>query len=260
MNTRQYPQLLLERFVLGELPEPQRSEIASAVESDPSLAARVRALAESNSDILAAYPPQTAVRDMRLRAHALDVAERAKPSSARSSRRFVVPALGMAALLAVVLVPVLTVQRGAQVSERVKGGGARLVVYRQTPDGGQPLADADSVGVGDVLQVGYVAGASRYGVIFSLDGRGETTLHFPVHPDSSTELEQGGERLLEFAYQLDDAPQFEHFFLVSSDSPLNTTEVLDSARSFAARFGAPTAHSGLRLPRGCSYSSLALRK
>ncbi len=260
MNTRTFPQLVLERYVLGELPEAHAAEVSNAADSDPQLMARLKEIAESNKAILAQYPANVVSRDVALRAHTERVLEEAAHAPRRRAARAVAPALGVALLLAVALVPVLTVHHGTQVAERVKGGGAQLVVYLNTSEGPRLLSPMDTVRPGDMLQIGYVAGGKSHGAIFSLDGRGQATLHFPGEPGGSTALEQDGEHLLGFSYQLDDAPQFEHFYFVTSDTPLDAAAVMDSARSYVAQFGSSRSPAAMRLPPGATFTSLVLRK
>jgi hypothetical protein len=73
----------------------------------------------------------------------------------------------------------------------------------------------------------------RYGVIFSIDGRAAVTLHYPYTPGQSTRLVSGKLVPLKEAYTLDDAPDFEIFFFVISDKPLDSGTVLKAAEQLA---------------------------
>ena len=112
----------------------------------------------------------------------------------------------------------------------------------------------------DVLQLSYVAVGRKYGVIFSIDGRGIVTVHYPYAENGATpELEQGGEIYLRYAYELDDAPLFERFFFVTSDKPFNIAIVEKAARLLASKTG-QARNTDLKLPSGFEQYSFLLNK
>jgi hypothetical protein len=78
--------------------------------------------------------------------------------------------------------------------------------------------------------VSYRADSEPHGVIVSLDGAGEVTLHFPEDASQSTALNGNGNVRLH-AFELDDAPAFERFFFVTSTDPLDVAQVMDSVRA-----------------------------
>jgi hypothetical protein len=275
MKKREYPQITLERYVLGELSASEREKIDEAARDDSALRERLDRIRQSNEEILTRYPVDRTAREIDLRVHSKNTQEKFDGENAGRSKTpigGVIAAVGNAisaipapvaltALLAVVLVPALYFYPNIGPStERIKGLDSKLTVYRNTPEGAVALAPLDSVSAGDVLQVGYIAAGQPYGVIFSIDGRGNHTLHFPAHVDGSTELEQSGEQLLDFAYELDDAPQFEHFFLVVSQNPIQVSAVLDSVESHVSQFGTNVESGSLDLPKGCTATSIVLRK
>jgi hypothetical protein len=127
--------------------------------------------------------------------------------------------------------------------DRIKGkSGVELRVYLKpeartaAAELGQqemPLANDATVREGSTVQLAYsTGGTDEYGVIFSIDGRGAVTLHYPYTTDQGNKL-SSGTALLEEAYTLDDAPDFEAFFFVSSKSPLDTGEVLKTAKNLS---------------------------
>jgi hypothetical protein len=72
-------------------------------------------------------------------------------------------------------------------------------------------------------------------------------------------LRVGGEVRLPSAYELDNAPSFERFFLVRADESFEVAPVLKAARALSAR--APVARRApLPLPAGFNQVSLALEK
>jgi streptogramin lyase len=100
-----------------------------------------------------------------------------------------------------------------------------------------------------VLQLAYQAAGARYGVVVSIDGRGAVTRHLPEEGEVAAALERGGAVALAHAYQLDDAPGYERFFLVTGERPFDVAPVVEAARWLAAagqaRAGALTLPGGL---------------
>jgi hypothetical protein len=256
MKKHQVPDILIEQLLLGELPEARARELRA----DPLVRARVAELQASNREILERYPPQVMVKRIGWRL------EKESQALARSApRRWSLPRLAPVAGLAVLLLAagavLATVGPWRERTEvtRLKGAGPHLVIYRKTDVGAEALAAGSGIRAGDVLQIGYVAAARKYGVIFSIDGRGVLTLHFPASPEAASLLEPQGETMLDYAYQLDDAPGFERFFLVTADRAPSVAEVLAAARRLAvdprqARRG------GLDLPAGLEQWSVLLAK
>jgi hypothetical protein len=116
---------------------------------------------------------------------------------------------------------------------REKGLRPHLNVYRQQGDEVELLADGAVAHPGDVLQVAYVAAGATHGVVVSIDGNGMVTLHHPPKETDSTELEESGEIPIPHAYQLDDAPEFERFVLVSGAVPVRVRDVVVAAEAIA---------------------------
>lgn len=257
------PDWLLERYLLGELPRRQRRRLESELQRDPELRAALEELKRSDRRILSQYPPEQAIPRI------LGRAGLARPAAAPRRRRLAwvaAPALALALLLLVFLPPLLRsrLERGAADGDYIgrKGGvgpaaAPALYVFRKG-SGGEALADGAGASPGDLLQLAYDAGNRRHGVILSLDGNGAVTLHFPAEESGSTQLRRTGRTLLPRAYELDRAPRFERFFLITADGPLPVASVLAAARGLAAGDEAMTAP--LDLPGGWGQVSLLVRK
>jgi len=146
------------------------------------------------------------------------------------------------------------------------GEGARVLVYRRVTEKGnagdptiEQLKDGSEVRAGDVLQMGYNS-PSRYAALLSLDGRGQVTLHFPRSADAVPRLVRP-QALLDFAYELDDSPSFERFFLVSGDAAFSVKQVLAAARTLGKRPKlAGKGDTPLKVPAGLSVTSLVVKK
>lgn len=275
------PEIIVEKYRRGELSDPKLRE---RIEALPDMDSRIADLARSDAEVLAEYPPQAFVTRIRNRAEACG-SENAG-SIEREGRRVPERAPGggmfrrlsllapMAAILVAALGTVLLVASGdsgttsAPISvagdsevgtTRTKGLAPSLRIYRYTPEGAERLQDGEEVRPGDRLQLSYIAAESLLGVIFSIDGRGVLTLHYPPNILSTAELSQDGEVLLPYAYALDDAPDFETFYFAHWDGEIEPREVVERAREQAARIAETPGHE-LDLPSDVQVTKVRLRK
>ena len=133
-----------------------------------------------------------------------------------------------AVLLAAIFIPtgIKNSKLGASKAptERIKGNASEKTIttphislYRQKGREIQALNNGDFARSGDVIQITYNAGSNEYGVIFSVDGNGNITRHFPENSWQAAHLEQRNDEIpLDFSYELDNAPDFECFIMVTS--------------------------------------------
>ncbi|HTP59961.1 MAG TPA: ActD-like protein, partial [Spirochaetia bacterium] len=144
---------------------------------------------------------------------------------------------------------------------RIKGLAPHLIAYLKTSQGVQELKPDAFVRRGDLIQLAYAAGDARYGVIFSVDGRGTITWHLPAGATTPAGLAPSLERQgqLPVSYELDDAPGFERFFLVTSEKPFDMAGAANAARALSQRAGSAET-AGLSLPAGVKQYSLLLKK
>jgi hypothetical protein len=250
------PDWKLERILLGE-------------ESDEGLGpddrARLEALRASNEEILGRYPPALVAERMARRVREEErAASRAAPGRAAARFRPVLwGAPALAGLAAVFFLSVggdpAAVADGPEVT-RAKGDvRPALTVHRRGAGGPERLGPGAVVRAGDVLQLSYAAAGAAHGAILSVDGRGAVTLHHPARPDGSTALRAEGETPLPEAYELDAAPGFERFFLVTGPGPVDVGAVLEAARRLAAD-PARAREAALELPAGLAQTSVLLVK
>lgn len=142
--------------------------------------------------------------------------------------------------------------------DRQKGGSPDLLLYRK---GGESTVERLTPGAVarrlDVVQIAYLAGGRRYGLILSIDGRGSVTRHLPTGGDQAAPLRAGGAVALATAYRLDDAPRLERFYIVAADEPFGVSAVLTAA----TRAGLDPLTTD-RLPLGAQFTqaSFLLRK
>ncbi|MGB1014911.1 MAG: hypothetical protein ACPG4T_12310 [Nannocystaceae bacterium] len=261
--------LAIEQLALGELTTSEaaalRARLVAEGHDPDALLAQVEA---SNVAILASHPPSRA---------AAVITRRLGDAKPQRSRWWAFAP--MVAVTAIVLLLIRIPGEPTEVVEDVpsveidsqghgqpddgillKGAESRLVIHRQTAAGPERLHDGQVVAEGDVLQVSYIAAGARQGVIVSIDGRAVATQHFPPPAEAGTNtLEQGGAIPLATAYELDDAPQFERFFFVTSDdaTPVQADVVFQAATTLAA---SGDEMALLPLPANLSQHVVLLRK
>ena len=264
------PDLVLERYRLGELPAAEAEWLEGRLREDQGLRQRLDALDLSDTEIQRRQPAEWLAE--RVRARLDGEAAGPRPRQARApradwARHWPVPAaLAVAATVLLVLAPrtiapppvspapTATPEPG----ERIKGMRPALALFRKSERGSEALADGDVARPGDLVRVGYRAAGRAYGVILSIDGSGAVTLHLPARGGRAAALQPGGTVLLGQSYELDDAPRAERFFFVTSDVPFDVAPVLDAARAAAKRNGAPP--QALALPPSLDQSTFLLLK
>ncbi len=167
--------------------------------------------------------------------------------------------------------------------ERHKGE-PQLIIHRKRGREVVRLERNAVVGVGDLLQLSYVPRGQPYGTILSLDGNGAVTLHYPDQVDGDTALgsainnsansvddrkagrQEGGKEgrfELPHAYELDDAPKFEHFVFITSADRIDVREVLTQAERLARRMAlqeGAAERAQLELAAGVKQVWFSLRK
>lgn len=259
------PAWKLERYVLGELPAEELARLRQRVEVDEDLRRQVAALGQVDAEIRRAYPAPWMARQIRERA--------ARPAGGGVPRPWwqarwpLVPLAAAAMVVGLAVAPLLRsgerdeeraplALRGlAADGVRVKGTGARLFLHRKMAGGSERLEDGAPARRGDLVRLEYDAAGAVYGAIVSVDGRGAVTRHLPVAGDSAAVLAQGGAVALDSSYELDDAPRWERFFLITSDHPFAVREVLAAAGARGA-----AAPDSLVLPAGLAQAAVTLTK
>ncbi|MBU8899996.1 ActD-like protein [Corallococcus sp. H22C18031201] len=265
------PDWLLERIALGDLPPAELAAAKDRLAREPDGAARLAALEADNRVTLEKLPPEAVAREVKARAERSARVEAARRDTSRPLFRFgpvlgLVPVLAAMALFVLVRPEALRGGAGAgggvsgDVPEvtRIKGLTPQLVVHRQGAGAPERLDTGAHAVAGDVVQLAYVAAGRGHGLILSVDGRGAVTRHLPESGAASAVLEPSARHSLSGAYELDDAPGFERFFLITSAEPFELEPVLAAARALVA---SPEARTGaLALPEGLEQTSFLLEK
>jgi hypothetical protein len=218
--TNHVSDLMLERYNLGEVTDGERA----MVEADPSTPERLKALRESDVEIREEILTQRTLSTQRRRINIFPW---------RASRVISIAA----AALVVIAIPLVTLSLSDRMNNRIKGPAEKspqLYLYMEKQNDGEAvdLKSGAVLGEGDTVQLAYkiLPGEQRWGVIFSKDGRGTVTLHFPYIKNGGTLLSAGGRNFLSQAYTLDDAPRFEDFFMVSANRKLSAADVLQRVK------------------------------
>lgn len=217
--------LMLERYNLDELSYDEKIRMEKLIERDPELQTRLSELKRSDFEFLNRYPARAVLNQ--------DTKKIRKGPSIK-----IISGICAAMLFAGISFP-LVWNRMNPPGDRAKGAapvgpqiGTELSVFLKTGQEstvyeGLPLHE------GSTIQLAYTVPGNRYGVIFSIDGRSQVTLHYPYSMEGTTQLISGKQTALDEAYMLDDAPEYEVFVFVVSTTPLSTRAIISNAESLA---------------------------
>lgn len=259
------PDLLVERYRLGEMSPSEIERFHRHLLADQDLQGRLQALDRSDEDIAQQYPDGWLAAQVRRRLRRKDPCY--SLFAVHRHHRYVSIAVAVVALVLLGIGWGLLdhqwsdLQPGTsdslETGERLKGH--KLVLFRKTAEGSEVLGDGDTVRVGDQIRIGYRAAGHAYGMIFSIDGRGVVIRHFPPTGNQSAALTHKGQVLLDHAYELDDAPGWEKFYLVSAPEVFDIAPIMEAARNLARNTG-ERMPAGLILSASLDQSCLILRK
>jgi hypothetical protein len=242
MKTNPVKRWELERYLLGELPSKRMDEIKKLLEADSELRKELAFLTRSNEEILKQYPTEAVVPQIKAK---FETGRESRPRQPVLLKRLVYAAPVFAAALIVLFivfqnpggrtVPDIEGLEGTRIkgTEKINKTKSYILVHRKVDDTVELLESGDKATAGDLLQIAYVSVGAPYGVIFSIDGRGVVTLHYPESKDKDPVLDQSERTFLSTSYELDDAPDFERFFFITSKSKINVQAILDSAEVLA---------------------------
>jgi hypothetical protein len=258
------PDLLLERYRLNEVSPAERAAVERRLREDGTLRQRLAEIERSDEAIRETGFTASLARHLQGRA-ARD-AGTARPQGAQKNlaatrlRRWTVPvAVGITVMLLVVIGSRTGGLRPDSTGERIKGLRPSLTMFRQTPQGSEALADGVAAREGDIVRLAYQAAGRSFGFILSIDGRGGVTMHLPATGREAARLRPGDKVLLDQAYELDDAPRWECFYLVTAQEPFDVQPVVEAAkREGALRSAMPPAK--LALSPGLEQSTFVLQK
>ncbi len=265
MNNETINDYYLERYAMGELPDEETEEIRRSISTAPHLQEVLEDIQSSNNDILALYPPKAVIASLTSRL------EKTPHKSFPIRQVLAISSIAATFLILFLVLPMLKKEPriiypgSMQDSTLVKGIPAvdlsktQLLVYRKIRDQVEILTDGEKAGTGDLLQLAYVTAEDPYGMILSIDGRGLVTVHFPQNTGDPTALEMNKQSLLVNAIELDDAPDFERFFFLTSEAPIDVDDVLIKVKGQATK-PQQVKRSGLDLPENIKQYSILILK
>lgn len=251
------PELLLEEILLGEKDERDYYEKYGKSEIQAALAE----LRKSDQEILAQYPLEKAREDIIKKGF-----ESKNPPAAKRTFKagtFMKYAAAAVLIFAFGLPLALNTYKTSAASapvERVKGSGLhhQIRLYRQENGEASLLKNGEKACENDLIQITYLPGEYKYGVIFSVDGRGNVTRHFPEDSWSAALLAKTGEEVpLSFSYALDDAPDYECFIFAASKSEFDLSDIEEIDKN---TFSIDFLKKGSYLPNNCDGSIFVLKK
>lgn len=254
MKTPRVPDLKLEQLALGELSPAEAEVIRARLAAEPGEMQRLSELAADDAATRARYPAPAVAAEVNRRLRARQ--------RVRWMASGLVPLLAAAAAVLVVA-PTRPLDADAFAAfelERAKGPLLPgLAIHRQVAEAAEQLVAGAPVRAGDVLQLTCAPRGASHGVVISVDGRGATTLHFPDQPGGSTALPAGLPSVpLPHAYELDDAPGFERFFLVTAYQPIDVGAVVRAGKAVAT--GPAPDQAPLALPPHHAQVDFLVRK
>jgi hypothetical protein len=233
--------LVLDRWLTGELPADQTERATAHVASCLSCRARREELARDR-EAFALAPPRLLLP--------VSLSETAKR---RSSRGWVLGAVAALAVAAGVAFLWMELREGAPGtgSDRVasKGGGFELVGVVEHAGHQTRARSGDRVSPGDRVQLAYSTTTSTYLYVVGVDGTRRANSYFP-EGDAPSRVEPGTEVELPFSLVIDETPGAESFYGVACAEARTKTEVTR---------GIETAGASAVLP-GCEISVLTLEK
>jgi len=248
MKENTVPDWKLERYLLGELPERELEGIRILEAERGGVWERLEALRADDAATFKRYPPDAMGRKIEkastvdgdgvpkwrsvVRSHQVP-----KHSFWTGMPKLAVPiAVCALALLVIPLRSVITTARvdtnGAfDVDDRPKGTTQSIEVWRQNGAAAERLQQESVARSGDVVQLRYVVPESCYGALISIDGRGVLTVHLSGESGKAAKLTPGRPIALNNSYQLDDAPLFETFYLVTAKDNFDVESVTKSLKA-----------------------------
>lgn len=226
-NADRVSDLTLERYHLKELSAPAMARLDERLRDDDELRRRLALLIDDDHQFRA--NGRLATLDERVRR------PRAAPEhqSWTAIPRWAVLAGVTTTVLVWLVFPRLT-SFTANDAERIKGLEPSLELYRRVANGSETLAEGTVAHPGDLIRIGYRAAGRQYGVILSIDGRGQVTLHLPGSGEHAAPLGREATVLLDQAFELDDAPRYERFYFVTSNQQFTVAPIVAAARRIAA--------------------------
>jgi hypothetical protein len=204
--------LLLDRYLVGELADDERLSLATHLEGSPRCQSRLEVLRDDR----ALFQQQPSTMPYALPSAA---AEDVPPTMLPSRWRRMMVAVPVLAAAAAVVVSINTVDTGT----RTKGSGApSLAVHVQR--GGQVHQAAAGLQAGDTIQFTVRTSRPGYAAVVSVDPNQQASAYAP--PRGAMMAIAAGEQQLPFATQLDDSVGVEQLHLFVCDEAHDVSDLV----------------------------------
>jgi hypothetical protein len=281
MNKKIIPDWKLERYLLGELPRREIEVIREMEWGDRELRGRITAMKASDAEILEKYPAEKMGRKIEsahggnqsrpvsvpvsglTRSTRLAPVNRSKLWIPRKVSRWAVPAF--VCVMAILIIPMYMISSSESsltnasyaYEDRVKGMNPAIEVWRKAGESAEKLGPDAVAREGDIVQLRYVVPEFCYGALVSMDGRGVLTVHLSGESGKAVPLTPGKPTALNASYELDDAPHFEAFYLITASEIFE----LDAVKQSLKKADHPLDNNeNLSLPQHQQVTMFTLRK
>lgn len=262
------PTWKLERYLLGELPPKEMLILQKQINDNLHLQLQLETLQKSNADFLNENDPkQSARRILALSGAKKEFAKQKEFEAETTIKSWWGTVLSMPmqrvsavflALFAAVIVWQISHQSALPVNEiRTKGLNARIELWQKEGDSVALILDSAQLKKDDLVQIRIHPASRCFAAVVSIDGRGNWTTHLPATGPLATYVEPGKNEFLPFSYQLDDAPNYEVFWLISAEAPFHVDSLIQSLESLR---GSPFAPPVLPLDARFTQARISIRK
>lgn len=243
MKKKNIPDIILEKYVLNELTDDEMQQLRIQIGKDAILKRKIQNIKKSNKEILNQYDSRKMAQKIHAKLRNQEtgpeiIPEMHNPFATKWKLSLgIFSAVGTFGLALFVFNAMIRqdVPQSQIVASRteilssdnntsphneiiyLKGENEKLFIYRKNNNQAELLANDSPADARDLIQIGYFVAKPCYGAIFSIDSRGVITMHMPTDPSDTERFSEGKKILLNNSYELDDAPLYEIFFLVTSD-------------------------------------------
>lgn len=265
MTNKQIKTWEIERYLLGELPPSRMGEIARLIRENPAIDKEIEKLRLANIEVLEKHPIETMLPEILRKYEENRRQARIREKTRPITLKRLLYATPVVASALILLFVVFFKDSTIPGSMRIKGDESldfsktQVIIYRKGKGGIELLSGQTQAKAGDLLQLGYISAGRTHGIIFSIDGNGVVTLHYPEKRDGSSLLKQEKKNLLSSAYELDNAPGFERFFFITAMQEIDVEDILKRAEALALSPKLAKA-TNFDLPESCHQFSILLNK
>jgi hypothetical protein len=226
MTTTWISDLKLEQFVLEELSAGEMANIRTQAGDDEALQIRIEAIHLDNERF---------VQDKSSEQFFAQVQARAGRQVSEPERAFWTRPMAWGPGLAAAMLLLFFVNSPPEndAGYRMKGIEPHLLAHRIQGSVAELLVAGEKASAGERIQLSVVGAEGLHAVVLSIDGGGLVTLHYPQ--EGETTFWPGPSVSLPRSYELDDAPSFERFFLITGSDAIDVDAVFRMAQEFANR-------------------------